>query len=653
MSNIHIPLLPNEEEMQLSEKILRWEPALANGEDMPEFYLDTTNVGSLDGNLQASTAQDPFGNAQVDWNSLGDILAGGDFAAFTATADDLASTQKRVSFSQLLADDAEYPGGSTAYPPVDELDFSSQPHFGDSHQGGHYGVFRSNETIQRPALDSYFLSQHYSAEHEPIWNEILAENPLSQFDVDQAWQQAMASSGDIWNACPALHELPSPELEQFGLQPPPLPLHSKPGRPLLISGLNAPVADMVPRAISSLRSVSGCEDSPTENDCIDPTLAPTQDTRKRKVPTSTSPDSKRRKMKAPTNPLDDSDNEVLPLSVSDKKQKIQEASIKMAYVQGSFRQVPPGQRINPRTTAIQQTEELNKKYDQIPSTENWSSFKYSATGEVNMGDLLTPSDIQRYLYDHPLHNLPSGIHDKKNSGLRLWIQRNPADSARRYPSHQANRCRFIDCLATNNVINQGHLRVCFDEQTHLGLNNNPFFAAAYVHLNCLERFLDLPAICRDLNISPENRNLPHEPRGRNRMMLSPDSSTHIAHSFIRKCENGTLKGYPKNARPHEGTLVWQLMSNKVAEESHIFRRQEAKRGEAKASRVNVHLGDLELEAQNRDKTRRVKYQVDRKDAATKKRKARDESESESNGDSESQEEAKTNPKKKYTKRGCA
>lgn len=94
------------------------------------------------------------------------------------------------------------------------------------------------------------------------------------------------------------------------------------------------------------------------------------------------------------------------------------------------------------------------------------------------------------------------------------------------------------------------------------------------------------------------------------------------------------------------------MSNKVAEESHIFRRQEAKRGDAKASRVNVHLGDLELEAQNRDKTRRVKYQVDRKGPATKKRKARHESENESGSGSESEEEVKTKPKKKYTKRGC-
>lgn len=638
--------------MQLSEKISRWEPALANGEDIPEFYLGTADVGSLEGNLQPSTAQNPFGDSQAHWDSLGHIVELGDFAAFTATANDLASTQKRVSFSQLLADDAEYPDGSTPYPPLDEPDFPDQPHFGDSLQGGHYGVFRSNEAIQSPALGSNFPTQYYSAEHEATWNEILAENPLSQFDVDQAWQQAMASSGDIWNACPALQELPSPEVEEFGLQPPPLPLHSKPGRPLLIPGPNAPIADMVPRAISRLRSDSGSEYSPTEDDCIDPALAPTQATRKRKVPASTSKDTKRRKTKVPTIRLDDSDNEAPPLSVSDKKQRIQEASIKMAYVQGSFRQVPPGQRISPRTKAIQQTEELNKKYDPVPPTANWSTFKYSATGEVNMGDLLTPSDIQRYLYDHPLHTLPSGVHDKKNSGLRLWIQRNPADSARRYPSHQANRCRFTDCLATNNVINQGHLRVCFDEQTHLGLNNNPFFAAAYVHLNCLERFLDFPTICQDLNISPDNRNLPHEPRGRNRMMLSPASSTHIAHSFIRKCENGMLKGYPKNARPHEGTLVWQLMSNKVAEESHIFRRQEAKRGDAKASRVNVHLGDLELEAQNRDKTRRVKYQVDRKGPATKKRKARHESENESGSGSESEEEVKTKPKKKYTKRGC-
>ncbi|KAL8745955.1 MAG: hypothetical protein Q9184_007808, partial [Pyrenodesmia sp. 2 TL-2023] len=331
MSNIHVPLFSEEGEMQLLEKISRWEPALANGEDMPELYLGTADVGSLEENLQASTAQNAFGNTQAHWDSFGDIVELGDFAAFTATAHDLASTQKRVSFSQLLADDAEYPDEPTAHPPFDELDFQDQPHFGDSHRVGHYGVFRSNEAIQSPAQDSSFPTQYYSAEHEAVWNEILAENPLSQFEVDQAWQQAVASSGDIWNARPALHELPSPEVEQFGLQPPPLPLHSKPGRPLLMPVLSAPVLGMVPREISSLRSNSGSEYSPTNEDCIDPAIAPTQGTRKRKIPASTSKDSKLRKTKAPTIPLDDSDHEEPPISVSDKKQRIQEASIKMAY----------------------------------------------------------------------------------------------------------------------------------------------------------------------------------------------------------------------------------------------------------------------------------------------------------------------------------
>ncbi|KAI4205991.1 MAG: hypothetical protein LQ346_001370 [Caloplaca aetnensis] len=638
--------------MNLLEKISRWQPELANGENIPKFYPDTASVGSREGNLPTSAAKDPPGDAQAHSNPWEDTGEFGDIAAFTATAHDLTGTQKRVSFSQFLA---EYSDESLAYPPLDELEFLDQPYFGDSRQIGHYGVFPSNEAIQNPVLDGNFPTPLHSAEHEAIWSELLTGDPQGQFNLDQAWQQAMASSDEIWNARPALHDLPSPEIEHFGLQPPPLPLHSKPGRPSPTPEPKAPVANMVLPAISSPRSGSGSQYLPTESQmddyCIDPALASTQGTRKRKAPASTFEDSALWKTKAPTIPLHESDDEMPVLSVRDKKQRIQEASIKMAYVQGSFRHVQPGQRLNPRTKAIQQTEELNKKYEHVPPTRPWSTFKYSATGELNIGDLLTPSDIQRYLYEHPLHNLPSGVHDKKNSGLRLWIQRNPADSARRYPSHQANRCRFTECLATNNVINQGHLRVCFDEQTHLRLNNNPFFAAAYVHLNCLERFLDFPAICRDLNISPENRNLPHEPRGRNRMMLSPDSSTHIAYSFIRKCENGMLNGYPRGARPHEGTLVWQLMSNKVAEESHIFRRQEAKRGDAKASRVNVHLGDLELEAQNRDKTRRVKYQVDRKGPATKKRKAKDESESESEGDSE--EEVKTKPRRKYTKRSRA
>lgn len=134
------------------------------------------------------------------------------------------------------------------------------------------------------------------------------------------------------------------------------------------------------------------------------------------------------------------------------------------------------------------------------------------------------------------------------------------------------------------------------------------------------------------------------------MLLAPESLTHIAFQFLRACERGTLRDYPANARPHEGTLTWRLMSNKVEEENHILKRQATVRGGVKASQVYVHLGDLEVESRVRDKTRRAKYQVrhgKRETEARKRKRGDEEWESEVE---EVEVEEKPRVKRKYTKR---
>lgn len=665
-SMFDISLLSDEEAMKVLET------AAAVGEFESQFGLENADIGSPEENTQGLTAQSLSGDVSDFRKAFGYPVEFGDFAAFTATGQDL-STQKRVSFSDLLANNGDYPNASTEYPALDELTGSIQPYFCDptAQQVGYFGVIRDNEVIQTPATDGTFpvqLDNFTGFPHGQDWREFMIGPPLSQYEIDQACRVATPFSSDIWNARPALDELASPDVAHFRLQPPPLPLHSKPNLTSHarlqqahfrsqggeVWHAHGPTATIVPRTISESHAEdSGSEWSPTntpvDEDPEDLALTPP---RQRKALAAPLNNFKRHQREVPVIRLDDSDDGAPSISHLDKEQRMKDCATKMVYAQGSVQQIQPGSRLNPRTKIILQANQFKEIYDQLPTlpTKNWGPFRYSTSGEVNVGDLLTVSDIHNYLYRHPLNTLPSGAHDMKNGGLRLWIQRNPSDSARRYPSPCASRCRFRECFATNNVINQGHLRVCFDEQSQLAaslrLYTDPFYDAAfYVHLNCLERFLDFPAICRDLNISPENRNLPLEAKSRNRMLLSPDSNTHIVYKFIRDCENGTLKDHPAHGRPHEGTLVHKLMANKVEEEANVFRRQQAMRGE-KASHVTVHLGDLELEAKVRDKTRKVKYQVDRKteEPAGKKRKARDESDVES----DSEEEVK--PKRKYIKR---
>ncbi|KAI4163260.1 MAG: hypothetical protein LQ342_003196 [Letrouitia transgressa] len=270
--------------------------------------------------------------------------------------------------------------------------------------------------------------------------------------------------------------------------------------------------------------------------------------------------------------------------------------------------------VNPRTALIHAFAP-STVYAPLPPSlilPDWDVFKYTSTGELEPNRFYTPAEICRYLFQHPLRPAdPLQTNIKRTSALRLWIQRNPSDSARRYPTRLSNRCRFANCLATLHVINQGHLRVCFDEvsaRTQTA-NHDPFLSAAgYVHLNCLERFLPFPLVCALLPISPDTRILPCEPRATNRMTPSPASLVSIAEKFVRCCEKGTLKGYPGAARPHKGSLTWRLMQEKVKVEGGTLKGQVERRGGVKGSLLVRHLGDLEVEKRTRDRTRRPEWQ---------------------------------------------
>ena len=264
-------------------------------------------------------------------------------------------------------------------------------------------------------------------------------------------------------------------------------------------------------------------------------------------------------------------------------------------------------------TEIIETFDGSQVYDSLPHPPiNWSIYRYTTHGELEPGTLYSPSRIKDYLYNHPLHTLSDGSKSPKKGNLRLWIQRNPPDSKRRYPNLSlSNRCRFENCFATHNVINQGHLRLCFDELWHLNnkdFHTDPFHNAGYVHLNCLERHLDFPQLCHDLPIMVDKRHLPLEPGSRNRMRISPchiasKRLQKIASTFLDQCENQTLVGYPTGARPHEGSLVWRLMQVKVQARTNLRRL-----GTIKPSHGLVHLGDLEVEFATRNLTRKPEYQ---------------------------------------------
>lgn len=243
---------------------------------------------------------------------------------------------------------------------------------------------------------------------------------------------------------------------------------------------------------------------------------------------------------------------------------------------------------------------------------SWQDFKYTIDGELERGKFYSVAQIEQFLYQHPLHNTANG-YDRKNSGLIVWIQKNPADSARRYPTSLSSRCRFADCFAINNTINQGQYRVTFDEQSHQERNHDPHHNAGYVHLYCLEKHLDFPKLCANLNVRVENRNLPSEPDAKNRMLMSSAAERITAEEFVNHCTTfGQPLGYPFHQlpnRPHEGTLAHKLAVVKVENEPTTQKRlREARGQDKKGTALKNHLGNLEIETVERAKTRKAENQ---------------------------------------------
>lgn len=241
----------------------------------------------------------------------------------------------------------------------------------------------------------------------------------------------------------------------------------------------------------------------------------------------------------------------------------------------------------------------------------WDVFKYTDKGELEPSTYYKPEEIHRFLYNNPQH---------KRKGLILWIQRKPADSGRRYPNHTSQRCRFFNCAARGNLIGSGQYRVAFDQLSLKCKNYDPHYNAGYVHLYCLEKFLDFPKICQNITVRPENRKLPEEPKHHNNMALSLKEEIEFAKVFIRNCRKGRIPpNYPNYKipkRPHVGTLTHALSCVKLQFEPKTAKKRRAERGTKTA--LEWHEGDLERETELSTKSAAAKKGMQTKKANARK-----------------------------------
>ena len=235
--------------------------------------------------------------------------------------------------------------------------------------------------------------------------------------------------------------------------------------------------------------------------------------------------------------------------------------------------------------------------------KNWRNgtyrFKYSRDNELSE-PTYSADQLAAYMYQFPTSQ------DRK---LKLWIQRTPADSARRYNNPESSKCRFRECPARrmmNGSIMHGHFRVAFDERWHrYGVNVDPFAAVTgYVHLNCIERFLDFASICAILDVEVDERALQKEPRCRWAASLVATPEGSMASQFIKKCRSGQLAPEFANYPEHDGSIADKTLLKKAHERTLTCAMHNAKlqtmgpkrlqtQGETRKSKIYIHFGDVE------------------------------------------------------------
>ena len=254
--------------------------------------------------------------------------------------------------------------------------------------------------------------------------------------------------------------------------------------------------------------------------------------------------------------------------------------------------------------------------DQAP--KKWNIFEYTRDGELDPSRLYSAEEINRFLFNHPLH---SGHHNLKESQLKLRVHNTPAASAKRFPNRL--RCRFKDCPM--RTINQGQLLVMVDELSVQHPNHDLFLNAAYFHLWCMERYCNFEEICVNLDVSAKGRDARWEDRRKNRFCLGSEEER-VVEDWVEACRAHGRRGFGRkpwvthacpdqpNGCPHydppslryKGTLCHQLTVTKLhyGGQGRInLRKDREDRAGYEGANITRHLGDLGKEAELREFSR--------------------------------------------------
>ena len=212
-------------------------------------------------------------------------------------------------------------------------------------------------------------------------------------------------------------------------------------------------------------------------------------------------------------------------------------------------------------------------------------FTYTVDGELDPEAKFSPEELEDFLLNHP----PD--HPLVGSRPILWIGNVPADASKRYPTKESAACRFQDCPIANNTIRKGTYRVTIDEWGYNPewVNKDPYHNAGYVHLYCLEKFMDLPGLYRrGVAVFADDRTFKE---GRNKMAITRDYPT------MKDIVDHYLVYAPSLPNRAPGMNGWYKHSLSLQLTEEHLRKQPATRQSVRGTRggnsIDVHKNNLD------------------------------------------------------------
>lgn len=227
----------------------------------------------------------------------------------------------------------------------------------------------------------------------------------------------------------------------------------------------------------------------------------------------------------------------------------------------------------------------------IESLDGKKRYKFTYNRNAELNGVFTVNELKAYI----MHRFAAPT---KGSDAQMLIQCVPADSNDRYPTkHVSDKCRFANCIVPSRTIKQGTFRVALDEEVDKKLKKryDPFHVAGFVHLYCLEHFMDLAEIAQKCAIVPDNRKLDARVEGGSdvsRIHLNKTSASNFrtANDFIVALKSGLKRATGFDGKPfdYNKTLCWKLTRNATVDSKELRQFNAKKRG---GINIFVHFND--------------------------------------------------------------